>query len=751
LRRARLLPLAASATTLALMGAAPAHADDKMEIESILSEHVISTASTTTERASVAPALSTTLTSDDLRTLGIRSLAEAINFLSLGVITSDPLRTPDIGSRGVLFANDDGKHFLLLVNGHAINDPLYGAARFDQGAGVPIDLVDRVEVVVGPGSVLYGSSAMMGVINVITKTTADYKGGHVLGDFEPGRSYRAGAGAGATFDLLGAPSEITAGVEYYGRYGPPLTFPEVKLTTAGNGPFSHIQWGAGLPNDTWGGTVQSAYFTQAPSALVRLRSGDFEVNVFGNLYRRGIPYSTSETGVQFDDAQSYELDRALRIDVKHHATLSTLAQLSSRVYADTFDYQRRLDQDGATGCLNAAIAVCEYYDAGSAQWAGVEERLALNWLRDETLVTTLGTDARVRYVQTKEDMIDVATGQALAPTAGRIQNTGGVVSPYAQQTYSPTGWLDLNAGARLDMDSRYSPVLSPRGAVAVRATKKTTFKVIYSQAFRAPTISETSIVDYKVAPSPDLQPEIVRSLEASVEERFGTQRVLFGVFRSWWESLIESVPVSLSELSYLQMTHMEPPIVGNLSQFANVAGVDNYGWNGGWEGSLAERRLRFGANATGAFTRLQQNGQSVYPLVAPQVFGNAHVAYAIGDGWPTVALATYWMGPRAADRPSPSGATLPPAPPVADLRLAVTGRVPPIRGIGYVVTADYVTADHGPYMAGPDFRTFYSVLTADGAQVPSPSYVPIDQFRVMVGLRFDFLTGADATGAGGVP
>jgi hypothetical protein len=88
---------------------------------------------------------------------------------------------------------------------------------------------------------------------------------------------------------------------------------------------------------------------------------------------------------------------------------------------------------------------------------------------------------------------------------------------------------------------------------------------------------------------------------------------------------------------------------------------------------------------------------------------------------------------------------------VADLRLAVTGRVPPIRGIGYVVTADYVTADHGPYMAGPDFRTFYSVLTADGAQVPSPSYVPIDQFRVMVGLRFDFLTGADATGAGGVP
>jgi outer membrane receptor for ferrienterochelin and colicins len=752
MRRASSCLVTAVAALAALACPTPARADDKTEIESILSEHVVSTASTNTERASVAPALSTTLTSDDLRALGIRSLAEAIDFLSLGVVTSDPLRAPDIGSRGVLFANDDGKHFLLLVNGHAINDPLYGAARFDEGAGVPIDLIDHVEVVVGPGSVLYGSNAMLGVINVITKTTADYKGGHVLGDFEVGRSYRAGAGAGVTFDLLGAPSEVTAGVEYYGRYGPPLTFPEVQLKTLGNGPFSRIQWGGGLPTNTWGGTVQSAYFAEAPSALVRLRTGDFEVNVFGNMYRRGIPYSTSETGVQFDDAQSFELDRAIRIDVKHQATLSTLAQLSSRIYADSFDYQRRLDQDGATGCLNAAISVCQYYDAGAAQWAGVEERLALNWFHDQTFVTTIGTDARIRWVRTKEDMIDVATGQALAPTIGRIDETGGIVSPYAQQTYSPTSWLDFNAGARLDVDSRYSPVVSPRGAIALRTSDKTTFKVIYSQAFRAPTYSETSIVDYKVAPSPDLQPETVRSVEASVEQRFGTQRVLFGVFRSWWESLIESGPVSLAELTALQMAHMEPPIVGNLSQFSNVAGIDNYGWNGGWEGSLSERRVRYGLNATGAFTRLQQGGQSVYPLVAPQVFGNAHVAYSFGEGGPTAALAVYGMGPRAADRSAPTGGTLPAAPALADLRLAVTGRVPLLpHGFGYSVTADYTTADHGPYMAGPDFRTFASVLTADGATLPSPSYAPIDQFRVMFGLRFDFLTGTRAVSAGGVP
>src|SRR5262249_33573500 len=161
-----------------------------------LDENVVTTSSATTERASVAPATSTTITAEELRAYGVRTLADAIAYLSLGVVVSDPLRTPDVGSRGVLLSNDDGKHFLLLVNGHAINDPLYGAARFDEGAGVPMELVDHIEVIVGPGSVLYGSNAMMGVVNVITKRASAYRGAHAMGEWEPGRSYRAGAGAG---------------------------------------------------------------------------------------------------------------------------------------------------------------------------------------------------------------------------------------------------------------------------------------------------------------------------------------------------------------------------------------------------------------------------------------------------------------------------------------------------------------------------------------------------------------------------
>ena len=324
-----------------------------------------------------------------------------------------------------------------------------------------------------------------------------------------------------------------------------------------------IHWGRNLPVNVWGGTVDSAYYAQAPSAIVRLRSGDFEVNVMGNLYKRGIPYASETDAVLFDDSQSYELDRALRADIKHHATLSTLAQLTSRVYADSFDYQRRLDENAPNGCLRTSLQFCEYYDAGVAQWAGLEERLALNWLHDQTLVTTLGVDARGRWVGSKQDILDADTGQPVGPTKGTLSQGGSIISPYAEQTYSPTSWLDLNAGARVDVDNRYSPVLSPRGALAVRPAEKTTFKVIYSQAFRAPTLSETSIVDYTVAPSPGLGSETVRSLEASVEQRFATQRVIFGVFRSWWDDLVQSQPGQLDRGAQLmlQANHQEPLIV----------------------------------------------------------------------------------------------------------------------------------------------------------------------------------------------
>jgi outer membrane receptor for ferrienterochelin and colicins len=709
-------------------------ADDVDSLESALSQTVVTTASTEAESASSAPATSSTLTAEEMRVYGIRSLDEAIQFLSVGLVVSKPLRTPDLGARGVLLPGDDGKHFLLLVDGHSVNDPLYGAARFDQGAGIPIDLIDRIEVIVGPGSVLYGSNAMLGVINVITKLEKDYRGGHVFGEYELERSARAGAGAGFHFDLFGERAEVTAAVEYFRRFGPALDFElQPPVISAVNGETPRYRRG-GAADGIWGGTVSDAYFAEAPMGSLRLRVADFDLSLFASAYRRGIPYTNGLVDVDFDDEESYELDRALRLDLKHYAAPSAFLQLTSRVYADGFDYQRRVNRDALQGCVRSGFETCQYYTAGRARWAGIEERVSLNWLKDSSLVTLIGLDARMRWVSAKEDALDFATGQAFTSSTGVVDDSAGLVSPYVQQTYRPNLWLDLNFGARLDVEERISPIVSPRGAVAIRPFELTTTKVVYSQAFRAPTWNETDVGTIRQARAGELEPEVVRSIEASIEQRVATQRLMFGVYRTWWENLVEPRTLTNEERGELQRRGELPISAVNVVQYRNVASLDNYGYNGSWDGTLAEGRLRYGMNATAAFVR-RDSAQGLQPLpAAPAFFGNARISYAAGGYAPIPALAVSYMHDRLVDRPYVTGwSETPTAAPVAEFRATLSGPIPGVAGLAYRLSGTYATASRSAYTAG----NLPEIIT----NVTEPSLAPIDRYSAFLGLRYDFATG----------
>jgi outer membrane receptor for ferrienterochelin and colicin len=719
-----------------LSTSAPAVAGETDDLRAILDENVVTTASTSAERGSTAPATSVTITAEDLELYGIRSLDEAINFLSLGVVTSNPLRTPDIGARGVLLPNDDGKHFLLLVNGHAMNDPLIGAARFDSGSGIPLDAIDHIEVIVGPGSVLYGSNAMLGVINVITKRGSDHAGGHVSGDYEIGRSVRVGAGAGAE---ISQSHDVVAHGEYFERFGPDLDF-DLQPYEFFLGTNRDADYGPKAQRGRWGGTVRDAYFTRSGSGIVRWRLGDLELSVLGNTYQRGIPYTTAVMDVDFDEADSHELDRALRFEAKHYAVMSTLMQLTSRVYADTVDFQRRLNRV-ATSCYESDVPTCQAYKAGLARWLGTELRVALNWLEDASFVTTVGVDARMRWVSAKEEFLAAQTMTPLTATRGRIDDSAGLVSPYIQQTWSPVGWLDVNAGARLDADERFDPIVSPRAAVAILPGTSTTLKTVYSQAFRAPSWSEMHASERDQVGAPDLEPEIVRSVEASIEQRFGSQRLLFGGFFTRWTNLVEPHVLSRAEVEEFQRRGELPITAIGISQFRNLSELENYGYSGAYAGTLAEGHLRYGFNATAAYTRRTVLGRTERLPVAPQLFGNARLAYVFGDGLPSPALAAYYVGQRPADRAFADWERTPYADPMLEVRATLSGPVPGISGLRYRLGASYVTASEGPYVVGArqDADGDLGTMSAEDQRRPA-SLAPIDRFKTFVGLKYDFWT-----------
>ena len=84
-----------------------------------------------------------------------------------------------VGTRGFAKPGDYNSRILLLVNGHRVNDNVFGQAEIGAEFGLDPAMFERVEIIRGPASSLYGDSAFFAVVNVITRTGASLGGGAV--------------------------------------------------------------------------------------------------------------------------------------------------------------------------------------------------------------------------------------------------------------------------------------------------------------------------------------------------------------------------------------------------------------------------------------------------------------------------------------------------------------------------------------------------------------------------------------------
>ena len=91
----------------------------------------------------------------------------------LGFHTSYDRNYQYVGTRGFGQLGDLNTRILLLLDGHRINDNIYDAASVGRGLPVDINMIERVEIILGPSSAMYGTSAFFSVVNVITKKGRD--------------------------------------------------------------------------------------------------------------------------------------------------------------------------------------------------------------------------------------------------------------------------------------------------------------------------------------------------------------------------------------------------------------------------------------------------------------------------------------------------------------------------------------------------------------------------------------------------
>lgn len=133
-----------------------------------------------------APSVITLITAEQIQQQGLKSLHEALSRVPGFFNATSPFMEP-VSNRG--FAQNVNTNYLLLVDGHALNnDAINGLGHSHMMPG--LDRIARIEVVRGPGATLWGASAAMGIIHLITKDAGDLdKGEHALGSLEMSYDY----------------------------------------------------------------------------------------------------------------------------------------------------------------------------------------------------------------------------------------------------------------------------------------------------------------------------------------------------------------------------------------------------------------------------------------------------------------------------------------------------------------------------------------------------------------------------------
>ncbi|MCJ2183531.1 TonB-dependent receptor [Novosphingobium sp. 1949] len=192
----------------------PAFAEDTGTAEPAKSDEIVVTASAREQRVIDAPASITVVTSELLAKRPMADLTDALRDVE-GINVTGASNTRDITMRGM-----PGQYTLIMVDSvrqSTRDSRTNGTGGYEQSFTPPAAAIERIEVVRGPMSTLYGSDAIGGVINIITRTIPDSWGGSVGADYVVQEHGDSGNWVQGQYYLAGPVVADTLGVQTWGR------------------------------------------------------------------------------------------------------------------------------------------------------------------------------------------------------------------------------------------------------------------------------------------------------------------------------------------------------------------------------------------------------------------------------------------------------------------------------------------------------------------------------------------------------
>ncbi len=439
------------------------------------------------QSAEDAPSSVTVITADDIQQHGYRTLADVLNVVRGFFVTYDRTYS-SLGIRGFARPGDYNTRVLLLVDGHRLNDNVYDEAMIGTEFPVDVDLIQRVEIIRGPASSLYGSNAFFGVINVVTKHGADLEGLEFTTKAGSFNTYEGRISYGRKLQ----PWEFVVSGSFYGSRGHDrLFYPEFNTSQTNYGIASH------------------ADDDQRGSALATVSYRDLTLQAVYGTREKGIP--TASYGTIFNNAGTRVTDAHNFLDLRYQHTFARSWDVLMRTFYDRYTYQGTYMYESP----NTPGQVDPNLDFADGKWWGTEVQLTKTVHQNRI---TVGGEYRnnIRENQSNYSI----NPYALYMDDKRSSFVGGI---YLQDEFPITPALSINAGFRYDYYSVVESSLDPRAALIYRPWTRTAFKFIYGEAFRIPNVYERYYSIPPNLPNPALRPENLRSTEVVWEQRVGAR------------------------------------------------------------------------------------------------------------------------------------------------------------------------------------------------------------------------------------
>lgn len=434
------------------------------------------------QKVTEAPSSVTIITADDIKKYGYRTVADILRSVRSFQITNDR-NYSYIGVRGFGRTGDYNSRILLLVDGHRINDNIYDQALVGEDFIIDIDLIERVEVIRGPGSSLYGNDAFLAVINVITRKASDLGGVEASAAAGSFRTYKGRASYGSPFGADSYAVFSVSGLDSKGKHR--LFYKEYDAPETNNGV-----------------TINTDY-ERNQSLFGKIGYGDFTLESAFVSRMKGIPTGSFE--VDFNDRNNRTIDQRYYLDLKYEHRLDDGATIMAKLLYDAYYYWGTYIYSGI-----------QNRDYADGQSAGAEVMYSRKLF--DTHKITVGADYQFNFKQLQGNY-DVSPYQVNLHDNTRTNRW----AIYAQDEYSILKNLILNAGVRFDHYGTFGNTTNPRVALIYAPAETTAVKFIYGTAFRAPNNYELyyQVLSADQSGNPDLKPEKITTYEAVLEQYFG--------------------------------------------------------------------------------------------------------------------------------------------------------------------------------------------------------------------------------------